>query len=828
MERRSFLKGMATVAGASSISGLGAVDFVGGNPVGDGDPSLISASHFGAYRPIIRNDKVEMVKPFEGDEHPTTMINGVMSRVYASDRIQNPCVREGFLKKGYKSDRSKRGKEPFVEVTWEKAYELIAEEMKRVYKTYGHNAIYGGSYGWYCVGSMNNPQSLLGRMLNIAGGYTTRTLTYSTHCIRAITPYITGVDESSAKQTSWDNVLKNSSLILMWSADIVNTNQIAWGVPLHESEKYVKKLKELVKNKKIRVITIDPVRNNTSRYLESEQIFINPTTDVAMVLAMCYHLIDKKLYNQKFIKRYTTGFAKLKDYIFDPKEPKTPEWASKICGVSADQIRELAELCVKERTMIMAGWGFQRAHYGEQPHWAMITLASLIGQIGLDGGGYGFNYHYSGGGVPTPGAVTSGSEASGAMKDKANDFSGFPGLAGISTNTTYKGEWNERENEIIPVSRIVDMILNPGKEYKFNGKTKTFPLIKSIYWAGGNPFHHHQDRNRMIKAFDNIESFIVQDCFWTASARMADIVLPATTEIERDDITKAHTNKYIFAMKKAIEPMYNSKNDYDIFCGIIKHFGEEKYQAFTEGRTSRQWIEFFYNTSRDKALKSGLQMPTFQEFWEKGYVEFKAPKEAENFVKMKDFIQDPITHRLGTPSGKIELFSKKLNKFNLKDCKGHVSFMEPVEYLGNAKKYKLNLITPHPKYRLHSQLDNTSLRDFEEVNDREAIWVNPQDAKKRGIKTGDIVRIFNDRGEILGGVIVTDFVMPGVVRMQEGAWYNPDSKGLCLHGDVNVLVPDIPSSELACGNQATALVEIEKYTKEIPPLDIFRQPKIKG
>lgn len=826
LSRRSFLKGAAGVA--ASASSLGAVDFVGFDAMPKTDKSLISASHFGAYHPVIRSEKAEGFETFKGDVKPTSLMNGVIHRVYAQDRIKNPSVRKSVLEKGFaKAPKNLRGKEEFVEISWEKAYELVANELKRVYKEYGSNAIYGGSYGWFCVGSVNNPQSLLGRMLNIAGGCTTRTLTYSTHCIRAITPYISGVDESSAKQTSWDNVLEHSKVIVLWSNDMINTNQIAWGVPLHESYEYLEKLQALVKANKIKVINIDPVYNDTARYLGAEQVFINPTTDVAMVEAMCYHLIKNNLHNEKFLKKYTVGFAKLKERLFDEKNPKTPEWAEKITGVSATKIKELAELMAKNRTMIMAGWGFQRAHHGEQTHWAMITLASVLGQIGLDGGGYGFSYHYSDGGVPTPGAVT-GNANSGNIEDKANNFSGFPGLAGISTKTSVKGEWSDRENEVIPVSRIVDMLENPNKEYIFDGKVKTFPLIKSIYWAGGNPMHHHQDRNRQLKAFAKVDSFIVQDCFWTASARHADLVLPATTEIERNDITKAHTNKYIFAMKECVKPMYNSKNDYDIFCGIIKHFGEEKYQAFTEGRSADEWIKYFYEQSRTKAAASGLNMPSFEDFWAKGYVEFKAPEEAKNFVKMKDFRDDPITNRLGTPSGKIEIFSKKIEKYNLDDCQGLVQFYEPAEYLGNAKKYKLNMVTPHPKYRLHSQLNNTIVRDFEEVDGKEALWMNPADAKARGIKNGDIVRIYNDRGEILGGVLVTPYVKPGVIRMQEGSWYNPDKKGLCLHGDVNVLIADIPSSKLACGNQATALVEVEKYTKDIPALDLFRQPKFKA
>jgi trimethylamine-N-oxide reductase (cytochrome c) len=149
-----------------------------------------------------------------------------------------------------------------------------------------------------------------------------------------------------------------------------------------------------------------------------------------------------------------------------------------------------------------------------------------------------------------------------------------------------------------------------------------------------------------------------------------------------------------------------------------------------------------------------------------------------------------------------------------------------------AKEFTLNLVTPHPKYRLHSQLNNTWLRDLEEVQGREPIWINPKDAAKRGIQNGDVVRIFNKRGQILGGAVVTEAVMEHVVRMQEGAWYDPQEPGkigsLCVHGDVNVLIPDVGTSELAQGNQATALVEIEKYKGEVPEIGIFKAPKIKG
>lgn len=843
MNRRSFLKfGSAATGAALLTTSSQAIPFVGDSLMPHHDQAM-SASHFGAFRASVKNSRFEGVIPFEEDAYPTSMLQGLPSRTYAPGRILYPCVREGFLKHGHKSDRSKRGSEKFVRVSWETALNLVASELQRVYKSYGAESVYGGSYGWFCVGSLNNPQALLGRMLGIAGGYTSRTLTYSTHAIRAITPYVTGGDESSNQQTAYPNVIANSECIVFWSADPINTNQIAWGVPDHQSYAYMMELKAEAKKRGIKFYCIDPVYNNTASYFGATHIKIRPTTDVAMMLGMAHHLYTENLYDKEFVSKYTSGFEEFRAYLLgegEDKVAKTPEWAEKICGVESSLIKALAKEFVKKRTMLMGGWGFQRAHHGEQPHWMLITLASMIGQIGLPGGGFGCAYHYSDGGVPAPAAATGNAlsdvkSGNGNMGAVASDNApaASPGLTGISVNSKMEGPWRKRKIPVIPVSRIVECLENPGKEILFDGKKITYPDLKLAYWAGGNPFHHHQDRNRMIKAWRKFETFIVNECFWTATARMADIILPATTEQERNDITKSHTNSYIFAMKKAVEPAGEARDDFDIFEDILRRFGADEVLAFTEGKNKEAWIQSFYQQSKEKAAKSGVPMPSFEEFWEKGYVKFETPESAKNFIKYKDFRDNPITHRLGTPSGKIEIFSRKIAGYGYKECKGHPSWMEPMEWLGSsvAKEFPLNLVSPHPKYRLHSQLNNTWLRDLEEVQGREPIWINPKDAQKRGIANGDVVRIFNKRGAILGGAVVTDYVMEGVVRMQEGAWYDPVEPGkagsLCKHGDVNVLIADIPTSELAQGNQATALVEIEKYKGTLPPITVFDAPQIK-
>ncbi len=843
MDRRAFLKTSGAVTGvAMATVSAEAIPLVGDGLFNDKENGF-SASHFGAVRTEVRNSRMENVIPIDGDMHPSTLIEGLPARTYAQDRVLYPCVREGYLKHGYQSDKSKRGSDKYVRVSWEKAFDLVANELKRVYKSYGPEAIFGGSYGWFCVGSLNNPQALLGRMLGVAGGYTSRTCTYSTHAIRQITPYISGTDESTAQPTAYPVLIENSECIVFWGCDPINTNQIAWGVPDHKSYAYMKELKEEAKKRGLKFYVIDPVYNNTGMYFGAEHIQVRPTTDVALMLGIANYLYTENLYSKEFMHKYTIGFDEFKKYLIGESEDmiaKTPEWAASICGIDAGVIKMLAKEFANKRTMLMGGWSLQRAHHGEQPHWMLTTLASMIGQIGLPGGGFGFSYHYSDGGVPMPAAATGNALSEkpingsvGAVADAENK-AGSPGLSGISVSSKIEGPWKQRKIAVIPVSRIVECLENPGKEYNFDGKTYKYPDLKMAYWAGGNPFHHHQDRNRMIKAWQKFETFVVHECFWTATARMADIVLPATTEQERNDITKSHSNSYIFAMKQAIKPAGEAMDDFDIFTNILRRFTAEQVLAFTEGKSKMEWIKSFYDASYTKAKNSGIAMPSFEEFWEKGSTHFETPESAKKFIKMEKFRKNPIVNRLGTPSGKIEIFSKKIAGYNYKECKGHPMWFEPMEWLGSkvAKEFTLNLVTPHPKYRLHSQLNNTWLRDLEEVQGREPIWINPKDAAKRGIQNGDVVRIFNKRGQILGGAVVTEAVMEHVVRMQEGAWYDPQEPGkigsLCVHGDVNVLIPDVGTSELAQGNQATALVEIEKYKGEVPEIGIFKAPKIKG
>lgn len=327
--------------------------------------------------------------------------------------------------------------------------------------------------------------------------------------------------------------------------------------------------------------------------------------------------------------------------------------------------------------------------------------------------------------------------------------------------------------------------------------------------------------------------------YWTPSAKMADIVFPIATSYERNDLsmTGDYSNLNICPMKQVVERMPKSKTDYEVFADLAKAagFGEQ----FTEGgKSEMQWLEEFYTSAYNHAKKAGIltedgnEMPDFATFWKANKpLTFAPTEEGMNFIRHAEFREDPILNPLGTPSGKIEIYSETIAKMNYKDCKGHPMWFEPIEWLGMKNKpAEFALISAHPIDRLHSQLSNTSLRDTYAVADREPILINPKVAKAKGIKNGDIVRVFNQRGQCLAGAKVTDMVPENVVRIFEGAWYDPEDAGkegtLCKNGNANTLTIDISTSELADANIAnTVLVNIEKYKGKAPKLTAFMPPK---
>ncbi|WP_422368161.1 trimethylamine-N-oxide reductase TorA [Pelagibius sp.] len=809
LSRREFLGSSAAIGALGVLTPSLLASGVAEASVPDGE--VLTGSHWGAFQATVKDGRWTAVRGWEKDPHPSRQLEGVLDSFYSPTRIKYPMVRRAFLEKGPGADVESRGSDDFVRVSWDEALDLVVKELRRIEDTYGPTGTYAGSYGWKSAGKLHNCQNLMRRMMNLKGSFVNSSGDYSTGASQVIMPHVMGTLEVYEQQTTWPVVVESTDLLVFWGADPMITNQIGWIIPDHGGFVGMAAFKETGKP----VICIDPVRTDTSDFFGAEWIAPKPQTDVAMMLGIAHTLYTENLHDPDFLDEYAVGFDKFLPYLLGETDgiPKSAEWAAEICGISAEVLKDLALRFAGNRTMLASGWSLQRQQHGEQRHWMLVTLACMLGQIGLPGGGFGLSYHYSSGGSPgANGPVLPGITDGG----KAVEGAAWLTESGAAT---------------IPLARITDMLENPGQDFDFNGRRQKYPDVKMTYWVGGNPFAHHQDRNRLVKAWQKFETVVVQDFQWTATARFADIVLPATTSYERNDIEQFgdYSLKAIIAMKKVVDPVFESRTDFDIFADISDRLG--KKQEFTEGKTEMEWIEEFYAAARKQAGAKRVEMLDFDGFWEQGYVEFPVSEEGRNFVRYADYREDPLLEPLGTPSGKIEIYSRNIEKMAYDDCPPHPTWMEPVERLdGPTAQYPLHVATSHPRDRLHSQLCGTSLRDLYTIAEREPCLINTDDAASRGIADGDVVRIFNDRGQMLAGARVTDAIRPGVIRVNEGGWYDPVEPGqlgsLDAYGDVNNLTVDIGTSKLAqanCGH--TAIAEIEKFTGDLPPVKVFDTPK---
>lgn len=813
--RRDFLKNSSLgVAGASVLGGGVVGSLVSAEATAAESKTIVTAAHWGPIGVVVENGKAVKSGPAIEPVIANELQSVVPEQLYSETRVKYPMVRKGYLE-GNK-DTTLRGHDEWVRVSWDKAFELVANEFKRIRTEGGAENIFGGSYGWKSSGALHSCRTLLHRYLNATGGFVGHKGDYSTGAAQVIMPHVLGTIEVYEQQTSWETILESGEIVVLWSANPMTTLRIAWTSTDQKGIEYFKKLKESGK----RIICIDPVRSESCEYLGAEWIPIHTATDVPLMLGIAHTLVMENKHDKDFLKKYTVGYDKFEAYLLgkEDNQPKDAQWASKICGVPTEVIKQLALDFSSKRTMLMAGWGMQRQRHGEQTHWMLVTLASMLGQIGLPGGGFGLSYHYSNGGVPT---ATGGSLSSISATLESN-----------SSNTGQS--WLAKTSELsFPLARIADVLLNPGKKIQYNGHQITYPDIKLIYWTGGNPFVHHQDTNTLVKAWQKPDTIIVNEINWTPTARMADIVLPVTTSYERNDLTMSgdYASMHIFPMKQVVEPQFEAKNDYDIFKELSKRAGVE--DKFTENKSEMDWLKSFYQDAFEGARKNRVIMPKFEKFWEENKpITFNTTDKAKKWVRYEQFRNDPLLNPLGTPSGKIEIYSDTIAKMNYDDCKGYASWIVPEEYAGNVTAEEpLALVTPHPYYRLHSQLAHTSLRQKYAVNDREPVLIHTEDAKARGIANGDIVRLFNKRGQVLAGAVVTDGIIQGTVALREGAWYDPldlgvSEKPLCKNGCPNVLTRDEGTSKLAQGNSPnTCILQVEKFTGEAPEVTVFKQPK---
>ena len=753
------------------------------------------SSHWGTYNFSVDKNKKIQLDNWGLDSSPTEFGLGLADAAIDNLRITQPHVRKGWLNNIGKSD-GKRGQDEFIPVSWDEAFELASKELLKTKNVYGNSAIYAGSYGWASAGRFHHAKSQVNRFFNLFGGFSSSFQSYSYAAAQTLLPHIIGLDlyTTLEEHTTWNALSEECELILMFGGmPLKNSKVSAGGVGKHVTKLGIKKCFD----KGVEFINISPLIDDAPKFLKAQQVPIRPNTDTALMLALAHILIKNQSYDKGFIEKYTVGFDSFSDYVQGKKNNQecSPEWASKITNIPVKTIYELANKIITKKTMISLSWSLQRASRGEQPLWMGITLAAMLGQIGTASGGFGFGY--------------SSVNSTGDSFDK------------IPWQSLPQGK--NKIKDFIPVARVTDMLENPGGEFDYDGKKLTYPDIKLIYWAGGNPFHHHQDLNRLTKAWQKPNTIIVNEIWWNSQARHADIIFPANTALERNDLMLNPRDPTVVANKKAMKSYKNSKTDFEIFSGLSKKLGF--LESFTEDRSELDWIKFIWNNS-SKTNQKNISFPSFEEFWEKGYFELPAPKIEK--IMFNDFRKDPINFPLNTPSGKIEISSETISNFQLSDCFSHPYWFEPYEWLGNIDEYPLHLISNQPTHRLHSQLDNAANSQNSKIKGKEPVMINPSDALERDIQDGDIVMLFNKRGRVLAGANISDSVMPGVVVLSTGAWFDPDyALNLERHGNPNVLTKDVGTSSLSQGPTChTTLVQVKKAKREeIVDVNIFKTPE---
>ncbi|OPY70421.1 MAG: Dimethyl sulfoxide reductase DmsA precursor [Syntrophorhabdaceae bacterium PtaU1.Bin034] len=682
--------------------------------------------------------------------------------LYHPDRLKYPLKRVGT-----------RGEGKFERISWDEATTIVAARIKRVHETYGLYSIYNN----YARGvrGLNNSPFWVNRLISLyTGDYLEFYGTYSSGQTSYATPLTYGTVMTGSHRKTW----QDSKLIILAGH---NPAETVFGT---NTMYYLR----LAKEAGARIIAIDPRYTDTAIALADEWIPIRPTTDSALFAAMAQVMIAENLHDQRFLDTYCLGFDEehlpegtdpgesFKAYVLGQADgqAKTPEWAAPITGIPAERIRRLArEYATSKPAALIQGFGQQRHANGEQSVRAAAALACMTGNVGIRGG-------WASGHGGRPGSVAYGTIPIPGGHVKISCF--------IWTDAVVRGKEMTAEKDLIQgIDRLpcnIKMIINPGGNALINQ-------------------HSHINRTRRILEDEDMVEFIVaSDLFMTPSARFADILLPAADQFERENIVMPWgQGEHLIYMKRIVEPPGECRDEYEWLCEVAEKLGIG--ERFHEGKDIVGWLRSFTGPTAE----AHPDFPGFDRFREEGV--FRTGHDGP-LVAFAAQIADPEHHKFATPSGKIEIFSRRLHdRNNPAEVPAAPRYVPAFDGPEDPRKerYPLQLTGWHVKRRVHSLHDNNP---WMTEAGRQELWINPLDAGARGIADDDPIRVFNDRGVTLTRAKVTTRIMPGVVALPQGSWYTPDAEGRDTNGAINMLTTQRGSYMSNSNPQHTNLVEVEK------------------
>jgi len=769
---------------------------------------------------------------------------GYKKRVYSPNRILYPLKRVDWDPNGDRCTQN-RGKSGYIRISWDEALEIIVSEIKRALDKYGPYTILSQSDGHGETKVIHGTHGSNRKLLSLLGGYTAQCRNpdswegyyWGAKHVWGMEP----VGQQRPQTNLMSDIGENTELILFWGCDPETT---PWGWGGQMASRFCYWFKKLG----IKSIYVCPDVNYGAAVHADKWIPIRPNTDAALQLAIAHSWITQGTYDKEYVATHTFGFDKFEEYVLGKEDgiPKTPGWAAKITGVPVRIIEALAKEWASKRTTIAIGNGGSkiRGPYSTEPARLEVFLLAMQGlgkpgcnQVKMQEWGLWCDMQD----YPTPRPMV------------------IPDLV-----TVYRGAWAASATsgylpkQIIPKNLIHEAILNPPiswygttiarEDVEDQFKKYTYPVegcseVHMIWSDSPSWTTCWNDANTYIKALrsEKIEFFMVQHPWLENDCLFADLVLPVNTKFEEADIgADVFSGQFnvVAHERKCIEPLGESRSDYEISCMVAEKLGLLK--EYTEGKSIEEWIKTGFDLS-------GIQnMISYEELKEKGYFVIPTDPEWKEYSPgLYDFYKDPEKNALKTPSGKIEFYSQNLAKHFPDDTERPVvphyiphgeshqeSLLHP-----KAMKYPLLIISNHPRWRIHSQHDDmTWLREIPTCKVKgsdgyyyEPIWINPLDALKRGIESGDVVKVYNDRGAVLVGAYVTQRIMPGVVYVDHGARYDPIVPGeLDRGGAINTISPRKTTSKNATGMATSGyLVEVDKVnlaelTKKYP--EAFKRP----